>query len=136
MLFALNFDGVMRWLPAHEDDARVLAAFLAHQAGDKGFGPALGPAATELARVQLLDARYLVRVALTPWRFGPFDVAIQREIATGVAAAALTVEPGERDRFERWRDRRLMLIAAGRSSLVVGHRDLLAMPRADRGPRA
>ncbi len=41
---ALTYDGQERWTPPHPADAAIHAAFLVHQAGDKGFGPASGPA--------------------------------------------------------------------------------------------
>ena len=38
----LTYDGDQRWMPEHEADAGLLAAFHAHQRRDKGFGPARG----------------------------------------------------------------------------------------------
>ena len=46
---ALNYNGVMRWVPRHKADADVTDAFNAHQRTDKGIGPALGPTAGAVA---------------------------------------------------------------------------------------
>ena len=45
VLIALSFDGRLSWRPGAAEDGQVRARFLAHQRRDKGFGPALGPAA-------------------------------------------------------------------------------------------
>ncbi len=44
-LFALTYDGSISFSPEDEDDERVRRFVNRHQLRDKGFGPALGPAA-------------------------------------------------------------------------------------------
>ena len=46
---ALTFDGRVEFDPSDPGDAEVVAAVNAHQRRDKGFGPALGPAAPQAA---------------------------------------------------------------------------------------
>src|SRR5512145_1693945 len=46
VLFALTYDGRIEWSPAIDGDARMCELVNLHQRTDKGFGPALGPAAT------------------------------------------------------------------------------------------
>ena len=48
-LFALNYDGRVRWCPVLALDAVVRALVNRHQRRDKGFGPAAGPAAASVA---------------------------------------------------------------------------------------
>jgi len=46
---ALTYDGRVALEPADPSDAAIIAAFHRHQCTDKGFGPALGPAAAATA---------------------------------------------------------------------------------------
>lgn len=129
---ALSFDGRMSWQPAHRDDGRVAAAFLRHQRGDKGFGPALGPDAHEHARRVFATAGYEVRVAASPWRLGPEDAALTRALVAGIAAAAAEIEPDDSGRIRLWEAFRLSQAAAG--PCEIGHYDLLALPSAGLPP--
>lgn len=121
---ALTYDGRIAWTPPHPLDAGLRALVNRHQRTDKGFGPALGPdAAAELAR--LLPGAELAR---SDWQLGPEDARIQEELMAGYAAAALSLAPGERRAIEGWERVRLTEIRAGRSSLTIGHLDLLRLP--------
>jgi SAM-dependent methyltransferase len=127
-LFVLSYDGLMRWDPVLPADDLFLALFNRHQGHDKGFGPALGPHATDRLAGRLAARGYRLARASTPWRFGPADTAIQRAIAVGAVTALSEAFPEEAAPLAGWLGRRLDLMAAGRSSLVVGHEDLLALP--------
>jgi hypothetical protein len=84
---ALTYDGAEAWEPPHPADAAMLQAFHAHQAGDKGFGPAAGPGATAALRAAFEGAGYRVLTGDSPWRLGAADAALVGELATGAAAA-------------------------------------------------
>jgi SAM-dependent methyltransferase len=123
---ALNYDGRMLWDDAHPLDAGVVAAFNAHQRGDKGFGPALGPdAATALTAIMELYG-YRVASAASDWRLGPDDAALQKLFLEGVASAVR--ETGEVDpaAIDGWLAHRLATIPTTRCT--VGHIDLLCLP--------
>lgn len=124
---ALSYVGRMEWTPADPDDAAVAAAFDRHQRGDKGLGPALGPAAADRSARVLQAAGFTVETASSPWRLGCEHVALQRALVEGIAAAA--AEAGDEDALA-WGARRQEL--AARTHCTIGHLDLLAMP--DRPP--
>jgi hypothetical protein len=65
---------------------------------------------------------------LSDWAFGPLDREIQVEVLSGWAAAARQMGDLPRAEISSWLKRRRELIAAGRSSIRVGHVDLLARP--------
>lgn len=121
---ALSYDGTVIWEPALREDAAVLAAFNAHQRGDKGFGPALGPdAGRHLARV-LEERGFAVATAASPWQLGPEQWQLQAALAEGIGAAAAesgVVAGG-------WVQARREAAMAGVSSCIVGHLDVLALP--------
>jgi SAM-dependent methyltransferase len=121
---ALTYDGFERWHLPHPADAEMLAAFHAHQGRDKGFGPAAGPRATELLATAFRTAGYEVRTAASPWRLGPDDAALARELVDGTAAAARETGQVPEPTIRAWRDARL-----GSAACEIGHRDLLAVPR-------
>ncbi|NNU79444.1 class I SAM-dependent methyltransferase [Halovulum dunhuangense] len=121
---ALNYDGMMRWTPAHPDDAGITDAFNRHQRGDKGIGPALGPDAGPVA-AELFRARgFEVRLADSPWVLGPSEARLHAELAQGIARAA--EETGLA--ADAWAAARATPDWAG--SAVIGHCDLLAIPGA------
>lgn len=126
-LFALTYDGRMNLEPAVDGDALVRELVNAHQRTDKGFGPALGPAAAGAAVDAFERVGYETVTASSDWRIPPEARAMQtalvdgwhgaaREIG-GAAAAAL---------LDGWRLERLGLIASSRSTFTVGHTDLFA----------
>ncbi|MFO0336436.1 MAG: class I SAM-dependent methyltransferase [Pseudomonadota bacterium] len=130
-LCVLDYDGRRSCAPADPDDAAAHAAFDAHQRRDKGFGPALGPDACVRAAAAFAARGYRVRRARSDRQLDAADAAdaaLQRELLRGWAAAAIEAVPGERGRFEGWLERRLAHVDAGRSVLLVGHEDLLAIP--------
>jgi SAM-dependent methyltransferase len=120
---ALTYDGVMSWAPEDARDSPVTAAFNAHQRGDKGFGPALGPDAVGVAREVFAYSGFEVAVAESPWRLGPGYEALHRELGAGIAGAAW--EAGEGHAVS-WGETRIE--AAGSAQCVVGHQDILALP--------
>ena len=119
----LTYDGVESWTPPHRADAPVLAAFHAHQQGDKGFGPAAGPFAVANLERELEQRGYRVSCAASPWRLGPDDAALIGELAAGAAAAVAETGLVPREDLDDW-------LAARRSgaSVCVGHKDLFAIP--------
>ena len=48
-LFALSYDGRIACSPEDPDDGAIVSLVNEHQRTDKGFGPALGPDATDAA---------------------------------------------------------------------------------------
>jgi hypothetical protein len=121
---ALTVDGTERWSPPHPADAEVLAAFHAHQARDKGFGPAAGPRATALLEAAFRAAGYEVQTAPSPWRLGAESAALVRELAEGTATAAGETGQVPEATVRAWLEARLQGAAC-----EIGHRDLLAVPR-------
>ena len=129
LLLALIYDGSIDWQPAHDDDGWATGLFNCHQRGDKGFGPALGPAAADAAAGLLRAAGYAVATAPSPWRLGAADVAIQRAFLAGLAGAiAELAESEQMSRLQSWLRCREAWLEQGVSKVDVGHRDLLALP--------
>jgi hypothetical protein len=130
VLFALTYDGRTICEPTEPEDDEVGRLVNEHQRRDKGFGAALGPAAAARAVELLSTAGYDVKHERSDWRLGPDDAALQRQLITGWLQAASEVTPGRAGAFERWRDRRLALVDARRSRIVVGHVDVAGVRRA------
>ncbi|MDR0781190.1 MAG: class I SAM-dependent methyltransferase, partial [Pseudomonadales bacterium] len=122
---ALNYDGLMRWAPAHPLDTTVRAAFNRDQRRDKGFGPALGPEAVPYLSKALRQQDYAVTLAESPWLLGPQDAELVRELCHGCAAAvSATLDASALDAWLRYR-----LDYAASGTCVVGHLDLWAQPQ-------
>jgi len=129
---ALSYDGRIELTPVDAGDADVIAAVNAHQRTDKGFGPALGPAAAHAAVARFEALGYSVVRGEADWLFGPADRQIQIEILSGWAAAARDVGGVALADAVGWLTRRRDLVAAGRSTIRVGHVDLFARPTGTR----
>lgn len=119
---ALDVDGTSEWSPPRADDAAVAAAFRRHQGIDKGFGPALGPAATTVLAQALEAQGYEVRTGKSPWRLGPAHAALIAALADGWAGAARSAGL-DGTIVDRW-----LADRAAAEGCVIGHTDLFATP--------
>ncbi len=120
----LTYDGVAEWQPQHPADAAIREAFNAHQATDKGFGPAAGPRATQALHESFAAQGYRVRRAPSPWVVREQHAALRRELDAGFAGAAREIGL-ETALVDGWLAHRL---SGGDRVTIVGHEDLLAIP--------
>lgn len=129
---ALSYDGRAELAPSDPLDRRMVDAVNRHQRKDKGFGRALGPLAAQAAIAAFESVGYAVTHGLADWEFGPLDREIQTEVLSGWAAAAREMRDPAPPEIIDWLKRRRAMIADGRSSIRVGHVDLLARPMGTR----
>lgn len=129
VLFVLTYDGRLRCSPPDDDDELIRELVNRHQQTAKGFGVALGPAATAATQQRFAAAGYDVIVAASDWELTPADGALQRSLLEGWAQAACEMAPREDGRIAGWLQRRLEHLGAGTSTLIVGHQDLAGWPR-------
>ena len=129
---ALSYDGRIGFTPPDPLDAAIAAAVNAHQRTDKGFGAALGPAAASFATARFEALGYLVVHGTSDWTIGPDDRNMQTEILAGWASAAHDMGALPLADTTAWLARRRAVVAAGCSSLYVGHVDFFAKPSAIR----
>ena len=125
VLFALSYDGRITFEPVLSDDARVLGLVNRHQRSDKGFGPAMGPSASERTHAMLVDQGYRVERRPSDWRIDSDGAGLQTALIEGLAAAAAAMAPDSEARLTSWCRRRLEFVKLGTSRVTVGHRDLL-----------
>ncbi len=127
-LLTLSYDGRIAWWPGDTTDATVRARVNRHQQGDKGFGPALGPHAAQAAAEVFRCAGYEVETAASDWHLDETEAELQQRLHAEWASAASQVDPADSTSVDAWLARRMDLLAAGTSNLVVGHTDVLALP--------
>ncbi|HJU37694.1 MAG TPA: hypothetical protein VJ716_09800, partial [Gaiellaceae bacterium] len=128
VLFVLSVTGRVQLLPADPLDARVAAAFDAHQRRQTPRGRLLGPDAVEAAveGFRRLGAEVVVRPS--PWRLGAAESELLVEWLTGWVDAACEQQPELALDAELYRRRRLREAASGVLAVTVGHADLLVLP--------
>ena len=126
VLFALSVTGRIQLHPADPLDARVGAAFDAHQRRMTPRGRLLGPDAPAAAveSFRRLGAEVVVRPS--PWQLGPADSDFAVEWLWGWVDAACEQEPALDT--DLYRGRRLRDAAAGALAVTVDHADLLVLP--------
>ncbi len=117
---ALTYNGEERWIPPHAHDAAVRHAFHAHQARDKGFGPAAGPQAAPLVVGLLAQRGYQIVEGRSDWRLDGDDRALIRALTDGVVAACRETGLIDAPAMQSWRG------ARREASVIIGHIDLFA----------
>jgi hypothetical protein len=125
---ALTYDGRTQIEPVDALDQKILAQVGAHQRTDKGFGPALGPAAARCTAELFARVGYQVLQGSSDWVTGPADRTIQEMTFAGWADVASASRGIARDVVSRWLIRRRAWLAEGCSRLRVGHVDIFARP--------
>jgi hypothetical protein len=128
VLFTLSVTGRVQLLPAESLDARLAAAFDAHQRRMTARGRLLGPDAVHAAveGFRRLGAEVVVRPS--PWRLGAMEGDLEAEWLTGWVDAACEQAPTLAPAGDLYRRRRLREAAAGALAVTVGHADLLVLP--------
>jgi Methyltransferase domain len=129
---ALSYDGRIEIAPADEFDKAIMTAVNAHQHTDKGFGAALGPLAAQAAIAQFEALGYAVVHEQADWIAGSQDQPFQIEILRGWASAARELGQLSGSDIDKWLIRRTDFVAAGHSSIRVGHIDFFAQPTGTR----
>jgi SAM-dependent methyltransferase len=128
MLMVLTYDGRAEFEPILSLDSYVIDSINVHQRRDKGFGPALGPAANARLAALATAYGYRVEVRTSDWTIGCSDRALQAALINGWCDAACEQTPLAAPEIRDWREARLGAVARGCSRIRVGHRDLLAIP--------
>jgi hypothetical protein len=128
VLFALTYDGRSQFWPNEPDDDWVCELVNQHQLGEKEFGPALGPGATQRACELFQSRGFETHTVPSDWIVEPQESPLQRVFVEGWLKAALEIAPDEAQRIEAWGHSRMHHIAAGISRLLVGHQDFIAWP--------
>lgn len=125
---ALSYDGRAECRPHHPLDGAVIAAFGRHQQRDKGFGVALGPMAGEAVARKFAAAGYQVQTAKADWRITGQEREFQFLLLRGWFDAVAELAELDVTALAGWYDQRRAWIAAGQSTVMVGHLDVWAVP--------
>ena len=125
VLIALSVDGGLAWQPEDRDDDAIREHFFAHQRANKGFGPALGPAAAAHLTRRLEAAGRRVFLERSDWRLGPPEAPLLGAMLEGIIAVVADIAGPAA--CARWATLRRRQLAAGDLRLTVGHVDLLAL---------
>jgi hypothetical protein len=128
VLVALSVDGRVGLEPPDPLDARLGAAFNAHQRRTVDAGRLLGPDAVEVATEGFARCGARVLTRPSPWRLGAAGAGLAAAWLTGWVAAACEQDPGLRAEADVYLRRRLVEAEAGALTATVGHTDLLALP--------
>jgi hypothetical protein len=128
MLLALTVVGRVALTPADPLDARIAAAFDAHQRRTTAAGRLLGPDAVAAVAGELRGTGAEVLVRPSPWRLAGADAALTAAWIGGWVGAACEQEPDLATEAGSYLDRRLSQAAAGALEVTVDHADLLVLP--------
>lgn len=124
---ALSYDGTAEFDDPHPLDGAIVEAFNRHQRTDKGFGPALGPDATQTLVSVLRDEGYRIETAASPWVLDPNRSALHRATLEGFAQAVAETGALPGEDIALWRAHRREAASRG-AGCRIGHLDLLAIP--------
>jgi len=124
VLFALTYDGRIDYAPAEPEDDLIRDLVNTHQRTDKGLGLAAGPAAAVKTGELFAAAGYHIEREASDWVLTSESRSLQHQLIDGWAKAAMAAAPEQAPAIADWRERRIAHIDAGRSQLIVGHKDL------------
>ena len=128
VLLTLSVVGHVELSPADPLDARVGAAFDAHQRRLTAGGHLLGPDAVAAAVDGFRRRGAGVLARPSPWRLGTADAELAAEWFNGWVGAACEQEADLVSEADVYARRRLTQARAGRLAVTVGHTDLLVIP--------
>lgn len=128
LLVTLSVIGRVDLHPGHSLDARVGAAFDAHQRRVVDGRPLLGPDAVQALVGMLQRAGRRVVTRPSHWRLGAFCPPLTEAWLAGWVGAAVEQDPGLEPLASEYLRRRRAELAAGTLSVVVHHCDVLAVP--------
>jgi SAM-dependent methyltransferase len=128
VLLTLSVTGGAELGPADRLDARVAAAFDAHQRRVTPRGRLVGPDAVGAAVDAFRRLGVEVIVRPSPWWLDAHDAGLAVEWFSGWFSAACKHEPGLAEDAAVYRRRRLREAEVGRLVVTVGHADILVLP--------
>ena len=123
---ALNYDGCIKWTPFHSLDAAILMNFNADQKRDKGFGPALGPDATDFLKTQFHSTKFQCLSAKSPWLLGYADHLLTESLINGISSVAIQTDGLTNSDIQDWKTFRIKNVRTG--NCYLGHTDILVLP--------
>ena len=127
-LLTLSVTGRVRLAPRDPLDARVVAAFNAHQRRTTWSGRLLGPDAVARAvdEFRRRGAEVVVRPSL--WRLGPGEAELAAEWFSGWLGAACEQDAALAAEAGAYERTRMAQASAGELAVTVDHADLLVLP--------
>jgi hypothetical protein len=127
VLLPLSVVGRVDLTPAEPLDARVTAAFNAHQRRSTERGRLLGPDAVAVAAEAFGERGAEVVVRPSPWRLDTRHGHLMAAWFAGWIGAAGEQEPDLQAEIDAYAGRRRAQAAAGRLAVTVDHADLLVL---------
>jgi SAM-dependent methyltransferase len=125
---ALSYDGRASFSTIDPLDTLIISAVNAHQLGNKGFGPALGPRSIASAQKIFRALGYSLTQGASDWIAEATDARFQVELLAGWLQAAREIGDLAPDALDDWFKRRRDAVEAGKLTLSVGHVDFFAQP--------
>ena len=122
---ALNYDGCIKWTPFHPLDAAILMNFNADQRRDKGFGPALGPDATDFLKTQFHSAKFQCLSAKSPWLLDSADYLLTESLINGISGVAIQTDELTNSDIQDWKTLELKMLEL---NLLFRHTDIWVLP--------
>jgi hypothetical protein len=117
----LTYDGNEKWNPPEIIDTAILNSFHQHQRTDKGFGSALGPAASECLQSLLRDQHFTTICAPSPWILNHQDSALIKQLTIGTAKAVREIATLPVSAVNQWEQSRMQA-----SRCEIGHIDIFS----------
>ncbi len=128
-LFALHYNGMMVWQPAHPLDARITTAFNRFMRSDRGMGALLGDRAPSVATRIAEQSHFEISQSRSDWNLTEKDGdLIIRQIQYIEEAARRMIDQDSLEILDNWSSQKKYEARGGRCRLTVGHTDILGLP--------
>lgn len=129
-VLSLSVTGEVRLSPEDPADARIAAAFDAHQRRED----LLGPGAAEVVAAQLRGRGAHVEVIRTDWILDHAEPALVERYLSDRVQAATEHDDALAEEADQWLQRRLRQLHQGTLRVRVGHHDVVSLPRRPAAP--
>tara|TARA_B110000459_G_C16455106_1_gene422551 strand:- start:188 stop:871 length:684 start_codon:yes stop_codon:yes gene_type:complete len=128
--FSICFDGNIKWASSHKYDKYILTMFNKNQETNKSSGYAVGAKSIKLIREHSMKKKYNFQIEDSSWQLNSYNESskyFQKMYLDTIYKPLKKDDITDKDMLSEWRKVKLKDIVAGKSKIVVGHKDILIL---------
>ena len=128
--FSICFDGNIKWASSHKYDKYILTMFNKNQETNKSSGYAVGAKSIKLIREHSMKKKYNFQIEDSSWQLNSYNESskyFQKMYLDTIEKPLKKDDMTDKDMLSEWRKGKLKDIVAGKSKIVVGHKDILIL---------
>ena len=128
--FSICFDGNIKWASSHKYDKYILTMFNKNQETNKSSGYTVGAKSIKLIGEHSMKKKYNFQIEDSSWQLNSYNESskyFQKMYLDTIYKPLKKDDITDKDMLSEWRKVKLKDIMAGKSKIVVGHKDILIL---------